>query len=319
MDRTWYSAASTGSLKKTSFTGSSRRTWRPLGDTWREWEANGTSPMRSNCDEASAFAYGTVPHWHKGNNIRKKGTLEHELTWAYYRTQRHPEHPLRKEVGERLPNPDVVMPMRSGKENSFNFWRDLRPPFFVMEVQRIDPQGVRHPDGDLFEVTYECAIDYRSERLWGGKSDGGTFNNRIHGVAKIRIPDNYPTQRPLVILNWGKPTLNYEPPDEPDGEKRPISPSTWMPIADELQMRANHPRLAECREATRRCKTRKEVHMPPMQRMLLGPHPLLPHLERVEHNRAKAEHSKDGVGSKPIKKRTHRVCTSAAGFVTFHG
>ena len=41
------------------------------------------------------------------------------------------------------------------------------------------------------DVVYECGIDFRHERMWNEKSDAGTFNNKIHSTAKVRIPDGY--------------------------------------------------------------------------------------------------------------------------------
>lgn len=46
-------------------------------------------------------------------------------------------HPDRKTVGDpALPPEAVVEKMRSGTKHQFQFWRDLRPPFFVTGVTR---------------------------------------------------------------------------------------------------------------------------------------------------------------------------------------
>merc|ERR1740117_2096079 len=109
---TWYTT-STGSL-----TGASReRTlWKPLASSWRDWDSDEFGPVRKNVDDASAFREGCIPHWGKGGNMRKRQDLEHELTFAYYRTKRHNMHPHRAEVGDPiLPQASVVVQMRSGK------------------------------------------------------------------------------------------------------------------------------------------------------------------------------------------------------------
>ncbi|CAE8683140.1 unnamed protein product, partial [Polarella glacialis] len=132
------------------------------------------------------------------------------------------EHPQRDEVGTPLPRKDVPERMRSGKNNTFQFWRDLRVPFAVLDARRSDAGsqlqdggGTKaHPDGDLYLVTYECQIEYFGERLWGLKSDGGSFNNRVHGVAKVRLPLGFPETRPLIIESWGRPVVNWTAMDD---------------------------------------------------------------------------------------------------------
>merc|ERR1712176_1431225 len=121
---------------------------------------------------------------------------------GYYRMRRHAKHPQRKEVGDpALPQHSVVEAMRYGTENQFQFWRDLRPPFQIMEVRRLtgEPESGQHPDGDLFEVVYQCGIDYCAERLWNLNSDAGTFNNKVHGSAQVRTPNGFPKKRPISI------------------------------------------------------------------------------------------------------------------------
>merc|ERR1712100_368629 len=132
---------------------------------------------------------------------------------AYYHMKRHLKHPLRGEVGDpHLESKNVINEMRSGANNRFQFWRDLRPPFEVKKVKRVDDlTDTRHPDGQLYEVTYLCPIDYESERMWGTDQGGSTFENKIHGVAEVRIPDRFPEKRPMNIVSWGHPELNWVP------------------------------------------------------------------------------------------------------------
>eukprot|EP00971_Amphidinium_carterae_P148971 2953458-Amphidinium_carterae.3 len=143
--------------------------------------------------------------------MRTKATLAHELTWAFYRLQRHAVIPQADDF--------VFLP-----SHRFNFWRDLRPPFIVTEVYRViqdqaeatisgDPND-EHPDGVLHDVTYYSAMDYASEHMAGMVSGGGTFDNRVRGVAKVRIPRRFPQVRPVHILSWGRPVLNWTAEDE---------------------------------------------------------------------------------------------------------
>eukprot|EP00434_Breviolum_minutum_P038920 symbB.v1.2.034535.t2/scaffold4479.1/size39210/1 len=88
---------------------------------------------------------------------------------------------------------NVPVALRSGAAR-FRFWRDLKPPFQVVQVTRssdalgkwrdVDAAETKpHPDGELFYVTYECALAHHVERAWGLKTEGGTFNNRVHGAC----------------------------------------------------------------------------------------------------------------------------------------
>lgn len=257
--------------------------------------------------------------------LRKVKKLEHELTWAYYRMRRHALHPQRKDVGDpHLPPDCVTEKMRYGSENKFQFWRDLRPPFAVTEVRRVtsDPECGSHGDGDLFKVTYQCGIDYVSERLWNQKSDGGTFDNKIQGVAKVRIPNEYPKERSIVIESWGNPSLNsthWVTDEDEDDEAEPpiVDPNVWMPISQELELHANLPRFAACREATRKARTRRSLDMPPVQKMLLGPHTSLNQMASSSYQ-GPGENAQ-GATPSPKKNRQHRIFTAAAGFVRYAG
>jgi len=317
-----------------SFAGSDKAStkahWKPLGNTWREWEHDpvGTgsmsreSQLRSTADEGRIHMQGAVPHWSKKASLRAKGVLEHEITWAYYRMRRHAEHPLRKNVGDpHLPQTDVVSCMRSGANNGFEFWRDLRPPFHVLTVKARDDASTGHPDGKLFDVTFLCGIDYSAERAWNVKSEAGTFDNKIHSVASVRIPDKFPGQRPLTIVSWGRPILNWRPDDDVEVTTC-VPPELWMPIADELGKRPNSKSLAACREASKRAIPKKGIQVPPLQKLLLGPHASLPNLAKVEltRNPKHNEEQERGVtyGGKPAV-RNHRIYTACAGFVRYSG
>jgi hypothetical protein len=41
----------------------------------------------------------------------------------------------------------------------------------------------------ILQVTVQCPIDFKGERLWNTKSVNGTFDNLVHTVAMVRIPD----------------------------------------------------------------------------------------------------------------------------------
>jgi hypothetical protein len=285
-------------------------------------------------DEAHAFVDGCVPNWNK-NNTRKKKGLEHELTWAYYRMRRHAHHPERKEVGDpAMPKDCVVEAMRYGTANQFQFWRDLRPPFHVTAIRRDvdEPEAGHHPDGDLFCVTYSCGIDYCGERLWNKKSVNGTFDNMIHGIATMRIPEGFPS-RPLIVVSWGRPSLIWSQEEKFDEHGTPIQqdyvdPDKWMPISDELGLRADMSRFAACRASTRKANCHRPVQVAPIQSLLLGPHPSLPRLaathqkEQARQMSASPVNASDGEAGTPSpirKKRQHRIYTAAAGFVRYAG
>lgn len=308
---------------------SGRSMWRPLASTWRDWQTDEFGdPLRKNSDDGSEFVHGCVPHWSKQSTVRKHSVLEHDLTWAYYRMARHSAHPQRKEVGDpHLPQAAVVEAMRHGRENRFQFWRDCRPPFEVLEVNRLvnEPSAGHHPDGDLFEVIFQCGIDYNSERLWGQKSDAGSFDNKATTSARVRIPNGFPKQRPITIKSWGSPSLNWvqhREKDEDGNLLKPVivDPSKWMPISDELGQRADHPRFAMCREATKRAISNRPIQVEPLQKLLLGPHSSLQKTAKLTkmNDKAKSTGELDYTPSRN-KKRSHRIFTAAAGFVRYAG
>jgi len=283
--------------------------------------------LRSNADEGKSFVRGQVPHYGREAIMRMKGVLAHELQWRYYEVRRDPKHPARKEVGDYLPNTDVVESMRDGGINKFMFWRDLRPPFEVVEVQRADNgrsdwldiagRGAGHPDGELYLVTYECGLEYVGERKWGDKSDSGTFNNKVHGVAQVRISNDFPDKRPLTLVSWGKPVLNFIPKPSEVGEAKFIDPGLWNPLSDLLGVRADSPKMETVRrltrEANRKAALRASGQAAGVQKMLLGPHPSLTQMAKAE--RAMAA----GGTSAPAKMKQRTVFTAAGGFVKYVG
>lgn len=311
----------------------SKAMWRPLGDTWRLRNTGFSGPIRSNPDDGSAFAKGCVPNWGGGATLRKHGAVEHDLTWAYYSMRRHAEHPLRKDVGEHMDPKDMLSSMRVSSESFFHFWRDLRPPFHVIETKRIGEGASGHVDGDLFQITYECGIDYCNERLFRASQSKSTFDNTVHGVALARIPNGFPRKRPMHLLSWGKPVLYYVP----DEENKVVSGKTgaaevnayqWLPIASELGCRPDEPRLEKCRDAARRVVPRDGFEVKPLQRLLLGPHASLPRLARMDEVLANAKEqvvkTQNSVPPQEVpvhspKKRKHRIWTSAAGFISYAG
>mmetsp|Transcript_5996 Transcript_5996/g.14289 ORF Transcript_5996/g.14289 Transcript_5996/m.14289 type:complete len:360 (+) Transcript_5996:161-1240(+) len=306
---TWYSG--NGSLAS----GARQSCWKPLGATWRDWETDSIGRVRSSVDESSSFVQGCVPHWGKEACVRARGVLEHELTWAYYRMRRHVQHPLRKQVGETLP--------RGGAE--INFWQDLRPPFFVLRVKRANAGGDEgpHADGELYKVTYECGLEYASEHMLGAKGEGGFSDHRIHSEALVRFSNSFPRRRPLHIVSWGEPVLNWSPTGTEDENPVAVDPEIWMPIAEELGVRPDDPSLEACRALTREATGRKAardrrgVEVPELERLLLGPHASLPRLAAATQNLLK---DRDLCHGPPgPRKRAHTVYTPAAGFVRYAG
>jgi len=323
----WYTSHFAGSDRA-----SKQTHWRPLGVQWRERESDPASSgalsrhslVRPNSDDQHVFMHGSIPHYGKGSTIRMKGVLAHEMTWAYYRMQKHKEHPLRAEVGDpNLPPTAVNSQMRSGVGSMFQFWRDLRPPFHIISCEAMDDPQASKEKGRLHAVTYLCSIDYSSERLWGLKSEAGTFDNKCYGVAQVRIPDQFPKQRPLQIASWGVPSLNGPPDYNEDSPSVPVDPMKCNPLADLLGKRADDPSLAACREAMKKAIPKKGANVPPMQRLLLAAHGNLNDFAKVENarNHLQTEDEVRGVLKMGIKAkaRQHKVFTAAAGFVQYSG
>lgn len=226
-------------------------------------------------------------------------------------------HPHRKEVGDpTLPPENVIAEMRNGREKQFLFWRDLRPPFSIIEVQKLpgDASGA-HPDGEVHEVVFECAIDYNSEHLWNTKSVNATFDNKVHSTALVRIPAGFPRQRPIVIVNWGNPKLNWSADQETDNDGNPlrpgvIDPSRWNALAHEFGARADHPRFAETRDKIKKADKMIAMHQKkPLQKFVKSAS--LAKLAKQEESAC--------LPPKKVKSRQHRIFTAAAGFVRYAG
>lgn len=337
--KTWYSKSPAHS-EATLRMSPSGQSWKPLGSDWRDndfaFSAEGELiSVRPNVDEGGEFASGCVPRWNRDAELRLRSVVEHDLTWAYNRMKRHPNHVLRKEVGDPfLPNEDVLAQMRYPNKR-FKFWSDLRPPFYVSELRRDAEASFGHPEGEIYHVVYECGIEYCAERMWNEKTVNGTFDNKIHGTATVRLPDGFPKRRHMVILSWGKPKLNWSPADDlPEGERNKrkdrhkegedtiIDPDTWMPIADELKLRPDHPRLARAREVTRRTKTQTGIEVAPTQKVLIGRHPSLRTcVKHIGGHEASKQTASDGSKAMVPKKAPRQFCiyTAAAGFVKYAG
>jgi len=276
------------------------------------------NPVRSNADDPRPYTSGCVPHWAKGANVRKNDVLAHELCWAYYRVKRDQDHPHRVELGEGLTQENCPPSMRGGGFK-FHFWRDLRPPFAVIKVTRLEAGG-QHPQGVLHEIEYMCPIDFASERMWGEKSVGGTFDNMVHGKAQARIPEKFPEQRPMYVISWGTPSLNYSPEAVKDGSIS-VNPEKWMPIAEELGIRPDHPRFQGVRDAIRHASSKKNIQVPQIRKLLLSGNTTLPTLAKCETQRAKemADKLRDVPPPENVKKRQHRIFSPAVGFVDYAG
>jgi len=323
---TWYTG---GSMSSTT-----RQSWRPLGATWRQWDRDG--PGRANPDDGSDHVNGCVPHWGKETGIRLRGVIEHELTWSYYRMRKHEKHPQRQAVGEFLPTDALNEKMRFGRGSQFQFWRDLRPPFYVLDLKRVDDgsqaaadlpaASMSHPDGEMYNITYECAIEYFAERLMDTKSNNGTFNNKVRGVAQVRIPNGFPQKRPMHIVNWGRPTLNAPDTDkmlEDPRKPKSVDPGQWNPLAGELGVPATSDRLAKCRVLSKEVASRLEhrrkiVKVPELQKLLLGAHASLPRLAKMQANLVSPDMSAEN-SPQPPRLRKHTIYTPATGFVSYAG
>lgn len=322
------------------------RAWRPLGGTWREWEelAAADSLGQSGLGDPSGFANGVVPHWSKMATVRKKSLLAHDFSWAYYRMRRHDNHPQRLEVGVTVQGAS-----QRGSAGStgagFNFWRDLRPPFEILGVRRPDPDPEEpeeaerhgaHPDGELYSVIYQCTLEYVSERSWGMLTDAWTYNNKVHGVARVRIPDGFPQRRPIRIVDWGQPVIKYQPdPKKPDEDVLATAPpSEWSPLAQELGLRGDSQRLSAVRDLSQKTVA-FGTEVSPRQKALLGSHASLPELAAVEERASSApagqrrgtsaarrpQRSRRSAcdGAAPQRVRQHKLFTPAGGIVTYRG
>lgn len=316
-----------------------------------------------------------MPNWGKGREMRTFQAIAHDLAWTWYRMRRHVhndkyEEALKSEVwasslfmkpsgktgNSKLRNAPKE-PMRK-PHYYFHFFRDVRPPFYVLGVKRIDddnPEGDEF--GELHEVTYECGLEHNVERGWGVKRDAWPLDNKTHGIAVVRIPDGYPRSGPLKFIDWGDPALRWTPDldaktwDEKKKKKLEVpipSPHGFGDfLARELEERPSLPRFASIGIRPGVLQSQKEVKVLPMRAALLGPQKILPELAKLEEERCGARTDKtaeerqtrssgraDGQKSRmrrtsiasqgklangTQRKRQLRVCTGAAGFVTYEG
>jgi len=301
------------------------KVWEPLGATWRQRETlRDGSPVRYNADECTEYVSGCVPNWGKGSTIRKKGALQQRLTWCYYNLRRHMDHPQRQAVGERMSLEDVPSAFRTSLGAGFQFWRDLRPPFNIERCEKVS-EDEKHPDGALHRVVYTCGIDYVSERLWKNTS---TWDNCVHGVAEMRIPDEFPGSKSMRVISWGNPVLNHSSKNDEKHGIAPIARSIdakiWSPLADQLHLRPDDPRLAKVREASNRLSLSDPLKTGPMRKLLMSSNPSLPKLAEAERQEnlldVPAVSSLKSTFSKaPHKQREHRIWTQCAGFVRYAG
>lgn len=332
--------------------------WRPLGDTWRQWDDEDQSRCKRIPGDGSDFVKSCMPRWSKDARIRTRGLLEHELTWAYYRMRRHESHPQRKAVGEFLDKELLPEKMRFGRNGNFQFWRDLRPPFSVMDFRRVDADEANdldkaapnsdleeaatdgstlvdfgpHPDGELYRVTYECPIEYVAERLMGDKKDASTFDNKVKGIALVRIPINFPGKgRCLHIQSWGQPTLN--PPENWDlatnntkskrSERAPPAISATTHAERGLGLWVT--KEIEKSGTMRKDMKKKLVKVPPLERIQFGRSASLPRLSKQHTGVITPDViAGDGIAKaeaveEPKRARQRRIFTAAAGFVSYAG
>lgn len=250
--------------------------------------------------------------------MRSKGALEQKLTWTYYHLRKKhaasSHHPLLTTMDEEGSSAD--------QDQLFNFWTDLRPPFRIQKVERDKDDEGSHPDGLLHTITYCCPVDYVTERKWNMNSAEGTFENTVRGFAQVRIPKDFPS-KDMCILSWGNPTLidrssKASKLRKQHGEGMIVSPKLWSPIAQELNMRPDHPRFAAIQATIARLKTgdHKDNTGPhPIRKLLYGPSHDAP-----LHMHQKAEAKAAEMKSKPRKKlREFGIHTACAGFIRYSG
>lgn len=317
---TWHSSTS---LWKSgaAISRSSNSSWRPLGSTWRDWDAqlaNSSSrstvggPHHTSASEsAKPYIHGCIPHWGKDATIKMKASLEHDLTWLFYRIRRQRDHPMRNRV---------IHPKVNGVQ--LDFWEVCKPPFAVTSCARASESG--NSEGILHQVKYECGVDYATERLGEDSSEGGTFDNKLCGVAEVRVLPNFPKERPITVVSWGAPSM-FSGPEMCDSGKG-VDPDIWNPLADLLGCRPDDPRLRSVNEAARRAaatRSKGSLSVPPMQKALLGPHPALPQLARCASEAgqpgSRGAAASGEAGGTVKKMRKHKIFTAACGFVEFHG
>lgn len=307
---------------------------RPVGDMWRstgDW-----SPERSFAGAGDSFIGGAVPFWPKGRMCRSKGHIAHDLSWAYWRMRRHPDHPLRIAVGQQnLPTADVCSALRDKTQNGFNFWRDLRPPFQVISVRRLDSSV---PQGEQYVVTYECDVDFGTEHCnTAMRQEGGTFDVKIHGEATVILPDKYPETRSIQILDWGTPKMNWTPgpDDQQEGQDHRPTWEIWQPLAKELNERPTARRFQNIQVPDnlkrKTCAKTSDVRTDPISKVLLGRHDFNKLHKSMLANAASRKNivnkngsvrsfsESPGTVAEKKPRRRHIVFTAAAGFVPYEG
>mmetsp|Transcript_32134 Transcript_32134/g.75468 ORF Transcript_32134/g.75468 Transcript_32134/m.75468 type:complete len:411 (+) Transcript_32134:112-1344(+) len=303
----WYPTSAAGSTRLSFHGGPDKRFWEPLGSKAREWDGRELPFLRANADQSQSYANGVVPHWGKGQVMRNKASIAHELTWAFYRSARHAEIPQANDM--------VFLP-----SHRFNFWRDARPPFAVSEVEVIGDPNDMHPDGILHDVTYYVAMDYASEHMTGMDSAGGTFDNRVRGVAKVRIPKKFPQARPVHVLSWGRPILNWTAVDEESDSDEEVAAA-----GSRRKSRVQHEVHRHMKKHT---ATNRDLQVTPLRDQPLGPHISLPRLPNVDAEikaAIKSAMDNDLGSSRKLsglqqqqQRRPQRVFTAAAGFIEYH-
>lgn len=282
------------------------------------------------CD-GSAYVNGCLPQWGVESTIRVKSAIEHELTWAYYRMRRHPEHPVRKDISQQFPPTEM---------QGVSFWQDLRPPFVVRKVHLAkqgteDLKNLHHPDGDLYHVTYECGLDYVGERKFDTMPGSSSFDNKVHGVAAVRFSNHFPTKRQFRFLSWGRPVCVRSPGQAGEAEAHEerevavVDSKIWNPLAKELGERADSDRMNRVHSEVRSMHRKSLASGPaPLEqtnekRAIMGTHTGLQAFLKAKTQDIAKSSRQIGLDTLPhekkIKMREHRICTSAGGFLKYHG
>jgi hypothetical protein len=257
-----------------------------------------------------------------------KSAIEHELTWAYYRMRRHPEHPVRRDITQQFPPTEL---------GGVTFWQDLRPPFIVKKVRAADEgqkslENLIHPDGELYNVTYDVGLEYTGERKFDTQPGSSTFDTKVHGIAQVRFSHNFPGKREFHLLSWGKPTCVRSPGQAgeleaaEDGKKEieVVDPRVWNPLGVELALRPNSDKLArvtsEMRsmEAKQKAMADRPLKMSTMKSRLLGPHEGLQ--VAMMGKKGVVTSTKPSTRSQEkVKLRHNRIYTSCGGFLKYAG
>jgi hypothetical protein len=252
--------------------------------------------------------------------------------------RRHEDHPLRIAVGQHnLPTTDICSALRDKTTNGFNFWRDLRPPFNVIGVRRLEGSS---SEGEQYTLVYECDVDFRTEHCnHASLQEGSTFDVKIHGEAVVLLPDKYPESRSIQILDWGIPKLNWTPKPDEQAQQQDHRPAwtVWQPLAKELNERPTAKRFKTIQVPDnlkrKTCAQTTDVSADPLSKVLLGRHdfnklhksmntPVGGKRGSISNLKGKARRSMSespGPETSPKPRRRHIVFTAAAGFVPYEG